>query len=107
MLYEARRRLGAGLVVQDARAGVDGKVWIGSEAIADIVEIVSRDLARGHRARATPARFANAFDRLVEALRAELPRLAAFGLVHERPLETERLRSQFLESLARQLEPSE
>src|ERR1700682_4140862 len=92
MLYEARRRLGDGLVVVDARGGLDGKVWIQPSAEGHVISIVTRDLARGHRARATTERFADAFDALVVALRKELPKLAGFGLVHERPVHTKQLR---------------
>jgi len=99
MLYEARRRLGDGLAVLDARGGIDGKVWIRPESEADVIQTVARDLARGHRARATPERFGDAFDALVAGLRRELPKLAAFGLMHERPRDTHRLRAQFLVSL--------
>jgi hypothetical protein len=102
MLYEARRRLGDGLVLHDARNGIDGKVWIQSEAADHVIEVVTRDLVRGHRARATPERFADAYDALVTALRHELPKLAGFRLVHERPLETRQLRKRLLESLDRQ-----
>lgn len=107
MLYEARRRLGDGLVVVDARSGADGKVWIRPDAESDAIDSVSRDLARGHRARVTPERFKNAYDALVEALRKELPKLATFGLVHERPRETQELRGRFLEGLSRHVNSSE
>ncbi len=103
MLYEARRRLGDGLVLQDARNGIDGKVWIQPQAEGQVIEVVTRDLIRGHRARATPERFANAYDALVAALRLELPKLAGFGLVHERPLDTRQLRERLLQSLHVQL----
>ena len=96
MLYEARRRLGDGLVVVDSRGGQDGKVWMRPEAVTNIIDIVTRDLARGHRARATTERFASAYDALVTELRNQLPALAGFGLVHERPHETNRLREQLL-----------
>jgi hypothetical protein len=104
MLYEARRRLGGGLIVEDARSGRDGKVWIEPESEGSVVDIVTRDLARGHRARATPERFAAGYDALVGALRRELPKLAGFGLVHERPLDTQHLRERLLRSLRRQLD---
>jgi hypothetical protein len=104
MLYEARRRLGDGLVVIDARGGLNGKVWIQSDAVPDIVDIVTRDLARGHRARPTVERFASAYDALVTELRRQLPTLAGFGLVHERPLETRRLRERLLERMLSHLE---
>ncbi len=100
MLYEARRRLADALVVIDARGGVNGKVWIKPEAEQYVIDVVARDLVRGHRAHATPDRFARAYDALVASLRARLPNLAAFGLVHERPVETQRLRQRFLASLA-------
>src|SRR5436305_824504 len=59
-----------------------------------------RDLARGHRARVTLDAFNIAFDLLVAGLRQELPKLAAFGLVHERPRDTQRLRERFDERLS-------
>lgn len=103
MLYEARRRLGDGLVVIDARAGRDGKVWIRPDAIDNVIDVVARDLARGHRARATPDRFSEAFDALVAELRRQLPSLAGWGLVHERPIETKRLRERVIDRLDRHL----
>lgn len=99
MLYEARRRLGYGLEVRDARGGNDGKVWIRPDAVPFVIRRVAQDLSRGHRAHATPDLFADAFDALVEELRVQLPSLAAFGLIHERPRDTARLRAQFLERL--------
>ncbi len=99
MLYEARRRLGSGLRVQDARGGNDGKVWVRADAVTDVIHRVAQDLSRGHRAHATPDLFAEAFDALVEELRVQLPSLAAFGLIHERPRDTARLRAQLLEHL--------
>jgi hypothetical protein len=103
MLYEARRRLGDGLVVIDARAGVDGKVWIQSRAVDHVVDVVARDLARGHRVRVTSESLAIAFDALVIALRSELQGLASFGLAHERPLDTQRLRQRLVDSLEKHL----
>lgn len=103
MLYEARRRLGDGLVVRDSRNGRDGKVWIRADSQDQVIEMVTRDLVRGHRAHATPDRFARAYDALVAALRRELPNLAGYGLVHEQPQETQKLRQQFLTNLSRQL----
>lgn len=100
MLYEARRRLGDGLIVMDARRPQDGKVWIRSDQIEVIVSRVARDLVRGHRVRATPETLGGAFDALVDALRLELPKLAGYGLVHERPPETVRLRQRLIDSLA-------
>jgi hypothetical protein len=104
MLYEARRRLDGYLVMVDARGGVDGRVWIRSDAEPKVIAVVMRDLARGHRKHATPDRFADAFDALVASLRESLPRLAAFGLVHERPSNTARLRKEMLDSLREYLE---
>lgn len=104
MLYEAGRRLGDGLVVIDARQGLDGKVWIKPESVSHVVTVVSRDLIRGHRAKASPDRFGDAFDALVTALRIELPKLAAFGLVHERPQDTQKLRKRFTDTLQSQLD---
>ena len=99
MLYEARRRLGSGLEVEDARSGNDGKVWVRADAVSDVIRRVAQDLSRGHRAHATPDLFAEAFDALVEELRVQLPSLAAFGLIHERPRDTARLRTRLLEHL--------
>lgn len=99
MLYEARRRLGEVLVVEDFHGTTDGRVWIREDGVDQVIDVVARDLARGHRARASPERFATAFDALVRALRAELPNLAGFGVVHERPATTRRLRERFVNRL--------
>jgi hypothetical protein len=99
MLYEARRRLGEGFVVVDARGGQDGKVWMRPNAVDGIIDIIARDLLRGHRMRATTECFAQAYDALVTELRRQLPTLAGFGLVHERPPETRRLRHNLLERI--------
>lgn len=100
MLYEARRRLGDALVVVDARGGMDGKVWVRPGSEDHVTTVVARDLARGHRVRATPERFGTAYDALVEALRRELPTLAGYGLAHERPANTRRLRQVLVDKLA-------
>lgn len=99
MLYEARRRLGDVLVVEDFHGTTDGRVYIREDGVDHVIEVVARDLARGHRARATPERFATGFDALVDALREELPNLAGFGVVHERPVTTRKLREMFLDRL--------
>jgi hypothetical protein len=99
MLYEARRRLGEALVLEDFHGTTDGRVWVREDRVDHIIDVVTRDLARGHRARATPAQFGAAFDALVDALRGELPNLAGFGLVHERPSATKRLRDQLMTRL--------
>ena len=96
MLYEARRRIGEELVVVDARAGGNGAVWIRPDGIDNVVDIVARDLVRGHRTRVTSGKFAEAYDALVAELRRELPTLAGFGLAHERPRETQRLRARLV-----------
>lgn len=92
MLYEARRRLGDALVLEDFHGTTDGRVWVREDRVDHTINVVTRDLARGHRARATPDQFGAAFDALVDALRGELPNLAGFGLVHERPASTRKLR---------------
>jgi hypothetical protein len=99
MLYEARRRLGENLIVLDARGGQAGKVWVKPGSEDDVINVVARDVVRGHRARATPERFAEAFDALVEELRLDLPKLAGFGMAHERPANTQRLRTRLIEAL--------
>lgn len=102
MLYEARRRLGSGLVVEDFHGSRDGRVWVPAEYQRETVEIIARDLSRGHRPRVTVPTFSLAFDSLVDELRRQLPRLAGFGLSHEQPTETRRLRSMLIESISRQ-----
>jgi len=104
MLYEAARRLGEGLIVQEARNGHDGKVWIRAEAEGDAIDVVARDLVRGNRAHATQERLGLAYDALVSALRKDLPKLAGFGLVHERPQHSRELRQRLLEALSRRIE---
>jgi hypothetical protein len=100
MLYEARRRLGEALVLEDFHGTTDGRVWVHADRVDHTINVVARDLARGHRARATPEQFGIAFDALVEALRSELPNLAGFGLVHERPAATRKLRDRLAARLA-------
>jgi hypothetical protein len=99
MLYEARRRLGDALVLEDFHGTTDGGVWIRADRVDHVIDVVTRDLARGHRARATPSQFTAAFDALVDALRAQLPSLAGFGLNHERPVTTRRLRERLVTRL--------
>lgn len=101
MLYEARRRLGGGLVVVDPRRDTNGKVWISPDLEEEVIDRVAKDLARGHRTRATRETLGVAFDALVESLRESLPVLAGFGLAFERPRHTARLRETILERLSR------
>lgn len=101
MLYEAGRRLGDGLILNEAGGGVEGAVWIDPAAIDHVLSVVARDLSRGHRDRVRRHSLELAFDALVEALRRELSGLAAFALAHERPLETARLRDRFLTAFER------
>ena len=103
ILYEARRRLGNGLVVVNSREGGDGKVWIEAGAVDEVIDSVARDLARGHRPQVTEGRFSDAFDALVLALRDQQPILAGFGLAHERPRTTLRLKRQFRDRLVHHL----
>jgi len=104
MLGEARRRLGESLVVLDSKGVEDRKVWISSGTEDMVVDIVARDLARGHRPKVTLELLGSAFDALVDSLRRELPTLAAFGLVHERPRDTQQLRENLLFSFRRFVE---
>jgi hypothetical protein len=103
MLYEVRRRVGDGLVIENSNSSKDGQVWIRPGKVQNIVDIIARDLARGHRPKVTSERLAEAFDALVDELRRQLPRLAGFGLSHEQPTETRRLRFQLLEGLSNYL----
>ncbi len=96
MLYEVRRRVGSDMALVDARADRNGAVWIRSEGIENVINTVSRDLVRGHRARATAEQFAAAFDDLVDHLRRGSSALAGYGLAHERPRETRRVRQSFV-----------
>jgi len=99
MLYEARRRVGDWLVIQDGSGAQNGKVWIRGERESEIINVIARDLARGHRPKVTVNTFGTAFDALVGELRRELPNMAGFGLSHEQPTETRRLRTRLLQSL--------
>jgi hypothetical protein len=98
MLYEARRRLGDDvLIVEGSRPDVEGRLWINDTKQDVAIDIVARDLGRGHRARVTPELLGDAYDALVSAFRTETPRLAGFGLAHERPSNTDRLRRALIE----------
>ena len=100
MLYEVRRRIGDALVLKDARDDKDGAVWIEADQVATAVDTASRDLVRGHRAPVATDRFVEAFDCLVGQLRQASPALAGFGLAHERPRDTQRLRELFTDRLS-------
>jgi hypothetical protein len=98
MLYEARRRLGDDvLIIEGSSTGSEDRLWIAEAYQDQVLSLVTRDLARGHRARVTVSQLAMAFDALVEAFRSEAPRLAGFGLAHERPANTQRIRAELLE----------
>lgn len=107
MLHEVRRRVGDSLVLEDFKGEGNGRVWITKSGVDHVVEVVARDLARGHRARATPELFAEGFDALVRALIDESPNLAAFGIANERPAETRKLRARFVELLSQATPESE
>ena len=104
MLYEARRRIGNAIVLKDGQNGRDDSVWIQAESEFSVVDIVARDLVRGHRTRVTPQLFGEAFDGLVTELRRESKSLAGFGLAHERPRDTQRLRQVFTDRLSHHVE---
>ena len=87
-------------MIKDARGGRDGSVWIEGESESAVVNTVARDLVRGHRTRVAPDLFTSAFDSLVAELRRESKALAGFGLAHERPRDTQRLRERFADRLS-------
>lgn len=97
MLYEARRRLGDDvLVMESSRPDAAGRLWIAESRQDVAIDVVARDLSRGHRSRVTTTLLSAAFDTLVEVFRTETPRLAGFGLAHERPANTARLRNSLI-----------
>jgi hypothetical protein len=100
MLYEVRRRVGDGLVIEDFGGGQDGRVWIKQDHQQEIIATITRDLSRGHRPKVSVEGLANAFDALVIELRRQLSSLAGFGLSHEQPTETRRLRVRILDAFA-------
>lgn len=105
MLYEARRRLGDDvLVVEGARPDTHGQLWIVEARQDHVIDVVARDLARGHRARITAESLAKAFDALVAAFRSQTPRLAGFALAHERPTNTDKLRTLLISKFTRYTE---
>ena len=80
MLYEARRRLGGDvLIVEGAHPNTDGRIWIEENKQDQAIEVVARDLGRGHRARVTAELLSKALDDLVVAFRSQTSRLAGFG----------------------------
>ena len=100
MLYEARRRIGNAIVLNDGREDQNGSVWIQADSERSVIETVTRDLTRGHRTRIAQDQFVEAFDSLVAELRRESKALAGFGLAHERPRNTLRLRKRFADRLS-------
>ena len=106
MLYDARRRFEDVIVLSEGRDGRDGSVWIRAESEFLVVDSVARDLVRGDRTRVTPDLFVEAFDCLVVELRREIKTLAGFGVAHERPRNTQRLRGLFADRLSHHIEPN-
>ncbi|MDE0321852.1 MAG: hypothetical protein OXI97_18430 [Acidimicrobiaceae bacterium] len=100
MLYEARRRIGDAIVLDDGGDDRNGSVWIRSEKETAVIDTVARDLVRGHRTRVVPDLFVEGFDRLVVELRQASRALAGFGIAHERPRETQKLRELFVDRLS-------
>jgi hypothetical protein len=103
MLSEARRRLGDALVLLDTRDGAGRAVWVRAESERSVIDIVSRDLARGHRAPCTPDRFAEAYDALVTNLRVQRHGRTYQHTIYERPLESLQLRERLIEALVKNL----
>jgi hypothetical protein len=107
MLYEARRRLGEDLLIMEtSRPDSGGNVWIDERRQEMAIDVVARDLSRGHRTRITPTLLSTAFDELVDAFRAETGQLAGFGLAHERPVNTGRIKTLLLERFIQRAEDS-
>lgn len=105
MLYEARRRLSDDvLIVEGARPDTEGRIWIDEAKQDQALEVVARDLSKGHRARVTTESLAKAFDALVATFRSETARLAGFGLAHERPANTKRIRDALVERFRHHVE---
>ena len=100
MVYEVRRRVGSAVVLNDEGDGQNGSLWIESAQESSVIEFLARDLVRGHRVRVDKDRFLRAFDGLVAELRRESKALAGFGLSHERPRNTARLRNLFADRLS-------
>jgi len=102
MLHEVARRLGNQiLVVEAAGPNTEGRVWIVEDGEALAIERLVRDLTRGRRVRVTAETMAAAFDALVSSFRAHSVALASFGLTHERPANTQRLRREILDGFDR------
>ena len=102
ILYEVRRRIGDAMVLVETRNGQDGAVWVKAECESAVLDTVARDLSRGHRTRVTVELFGSAFNNLVTELRHESKSLAGFGLAHERPRNTVRLREELTERIVQQ-----
>jgi hypothetical protein len=88
---EARRRLGQAFVLEREQTERDGKIYILESHQHEVLDLLVRDLRRGHRAPVTLQMMEQAWTELVAAFRESVPALAGYGLVHERPLDTARL----------------
>lgn len=93
-LHEVTRRYPAAIRIEEDDGLSRVYVVDGSEEV--LLDAVARALARKHVGLATAGR---GFDELVESLRAQGPKLAAYGMLFERPGETARLREELLEAL--------
>jgi hypothetical protein len=102
MLYEARRRLGDDvLMIEGSKADSHGSIWIEESREGQVLEVVSRDLARGHRTKVTLETLGVAFDSLVGTFRLQTERLAGYGLAHERSANSKRIRTALLDGFRR------
>lgn len=99
-LHEVTRRYPSAVRIEESDNVSLVYITEGSEDV--LLDAVVRALARKHVGLTTAS---NAFDRLVESLRAQAPTLAGYGMLYERPAETAQLRQGLLDGLRkRQLE---
>ncbi|WP_166876329.1 hypothetical protein [Salinibacterium sp. ZJ450] len=93
---EVSRRLGDSFVTTKASRDSPSSIYVHPEGTTAAIELIARDLARGHRKRPTVEELAVAFDGLVEQFRRQEGDMARYGLLHENPSTTAAIRNRLV-----------
>lgn len=100
---EIARRFGFGFVATSPKDSGPGLIYIEPEEVDRAIELIAKDLARGHRRRPTVSELASAIDELVEVFRQNRSVLAGYGELHENSTNTDAIRGKILAAYSDQL----
>ena len=100
---EIARRFGSGFVANSPKDSGPGLIYIEPEGVERAIELIAKDLARGHRRRPTVNELAIAIDELVDVFRQNRSVLAGYGELHENSTNTAAIRGRILAAYGDQL----